>query len=244
MIPMELKRDKDGLLYFDDKQLSFCDTLKICNPKEKDVYYPCGFYAIPSTNEYIIKYVYTVYTRKEMQLLKEMLLKLKEKQSKVPSVDFPIGYCSHNKKIVGQIIKNYPEGISLEKFYKSNDLIDLDKYFSHGEDNIYNLFLLFRRVNKMLEEMFENGIYYTDIHPGNVILTGNDAKIIDFDYRYVTFTDKDKRLINIMNNFALFVDRNLLNCRIYNDINISFKNFDDAKTKLKKMENNVRSSLR
>ena len=46
--------------------------------------------------------------------------------------------------------------------------------------------------------MYENGIYYLDINPGNIVLSDNQIKLIDFDYYYVRFDKKNEIVPKIM----------------------------------------------
>ena len=76
MIPFELKRDKDGLLYLEDDNVFKKGSLNLDKRFDIDEYYQNYFYPIDSTDEYIIKYRSTEYTRKEIKKVKEMLINL------------------------------------------------------------------------------------------------------------------------------------------------------------------------
>lgn len=241
MLPYELKMDKDGLLYFNDDRILMHTPLLIDQREVSEhKYYLSGFYRLSSTNDYIIKYCYTCYTKSEILAIKEMLMKLIEKQKNVPDVDFPIGYFKYGRRLAGQIIKYYQDSISYENVLENKDINLIGKYYAHDEDTIHNLFLIFNDVLNHLYEMFENGIYYYDINPGNIILTNNEVKIIDFDYHYVKFDQKDKRLATIMDSYVLLLIKVLSNYHLIDGINGTLKDFEHAKTFTKTLENTVR----
>lgn len=241
MLPMNLKVDKKGLNYLDDDRILLHSQLLIDNRQVSDNrYYPCGFYRIPNTDDYIIKYCYTCYTRKEIKAIKEMLAYFAEKQNKVPSVDFPIGYFNNGRKLAGQIIKFYPTGVSYDDIMKEKDINLISKHYAHDDDAIHNMFLLFDEVLDDVYEMFENGIYYLDTNPGNIILNDNKVKLIDFDPYYVKFDNKDARLIKMMDSYCFLLKCVLSNYKLIDDIKEIPTNFNEAKTLTKKLENTIR----
>lgn len=241
MIPLELKRDINGLLYTSDKNLLKRPPLLIDHRMaNEDRYDQVGFYRFFSTDEYIIKYHYNRLSRELMEAEKEMLITLNNKQKDVPNVDFPIGYYRERKYNVGQIIKYYKDGISLDNICNDEDLLLLGKYYYHNEDDLHNLFLLFNDVLDLIYEMFENGIYYTDIHPGNIMLEHNNTKIIDFDANRISFNNKDEQLVNIMKNYCLFIKKVLNSFKLLEDYYDVYNDFDEAKVLTKKLENEIR----
>ena len=240
MIPLELEIDKEGLLYYKNRNITSLNPLLIDNRKiEEDRYYQHSFYSFPSTDEYIIKYCCTVFTRKEIKIIKEMLLKLREKQNDLPNIDFPIGYFIERKKLAGIIVKYYKNGVSCDNVIEKGDIEALGKYYYHDEDNNHNLFLLLNDYLDLLYEMFENGIYYLDTNPGNIILDDNKVKIIDFDHGYVKFDNKDNCLKSIMwgfNYLLKYINRYYYNYELSID---ACKDFDESKKYLKKLENSI-----
>lgn len=241
MLPLELKRDKDGLLFIDDDRIFMHSPLLIDHREVSEYcYYPSAFYRLLSTNDYIIKYAFTHYTRKETKEFKQMLINLTEKQDKLPNIDFPIGYFKNGNRYAGQIIKYYQDGISCEDIIKEKDINLIGKYFAHDEDNIHNMFLLFDEVLTRVYEMFENGIYYLDINTGNIILNDNQVKLIDFDPYYVQFDNKDDQLRKIMGAYILLLKTVLAKYGLDDNINDRPTNFNEAKSLTKKIENNIR----
>ena len=241
MLPFELKKDKEGLFYIDDKKILKYNSLlldnRIINENKYDQY---GFYRLFSTDEYIIKYNYNPYMKEARERIKKMLFILQSKQDNISTVDFPIGYYKKFLKLQGLIIKYYKNGISLDNTILTGDIEGLGKYYYHDEDNIHNLFLLFNEILDTIYEMFENGIYYRDIHPGNIVLTDNKAKIIDFDYRLVHFNNKDSNLAIIMSNYDLLLRTVLNKYNLFSSLNDYFTDFEQAKVFTKKLENSVR----
>ena len=241
MIPIELKKDKDGLLYYSEDDILRRTPLMIDKRDNLDNrYYQHSFYSIPSTDEYIIKYCITCYTRKEIRKIKYMLDFLIKNQNNIPSVDFPIGYFVQRKKLAGLIIKYYKNGISCDNIFNLCDIENIGKYYYHDEDSIHNLFNLYNELLEIIWQMFENNVYYTDINPGNVIIDNNKIKMIDFDYRYVLFDKKDESLKIVLSGYYYFLKNTLTKLNLYNNQNIVYDNFEKTKKYLKTLENQIR----
>ncbi len=242
MIPFELKMDKDGLLYIEDERIITHEDLFIDKREFKNErYYSNGFFRLPYSMDYIIKYSYTIFTRKEINQIKNMLSILVSKQKEIPDIDFPIGYFKQWRKLAGLIIKYYPDGISCDNVFNHHDIEEIGKFYAHDEDNYRNLFLIFEGVLSLVQEMFENGIYYTDLNPGNIMLVDNEIKLIDFDPYYVKFTDKDKLFKSIMKTYCELIKCTLKSFYLYYEFNGELDSFEHAKTFTKKLENIVRS---
>ena len=241
MIPMELKVDKEGLLYTEDKKLLQKNMLLIDKRHfENERYYQNGFYPLDSTNDYIIKYTYTPYTKKEREAYKEMLVNLNSKQKDIKNIDFPIGYFRQRRKLMGLIIKYYQNSISCDNIFKHQDIEEVGKYYYHDEDSIRNLFLLLDDVLKLVYEMFENGIYYSDLNSGNIVLDNNQVKIIDFDPRFVKFDNKDMRLKTIMSTYGWLIRDVVKYFDFPYHFDEGFNNFEEAHAYTKKLEDKVR----
>ncbi len=243
MLPMELKRDKYGLLYTDDVELIRYGCLDIDKRVfENERYYTNKFYSFPSTDDYIIKFSETGFTRRERRKMLEMLDILVSKQKDVKDVDFPIGYYAFMKKFAGFIIPYYKNGIAYDQVLLSKDINELSKYYPHDEDGLHNMVLLLYDVLDLVQEMFDNGIYYSDINPGNIILTDEKVRLIDFDYRFVKFVNKDESLTKIMQCYKFLLNEVLENYKLAKDLAYIPSGFEDAKVFTKKMENKVRKS--
>ena len=238
MIPMELKIDKEGLLYLDENDLKQKESLFIDKRHvPDDVFYINAFYKIFDTDDYILKYSITCLSKKDSANIKNMLLNLRDKQAKIPDVDFPIGYLQGNrKKVCGTIVRYYPNSISLDNIFNQREIELIGKYYYHDENNQHNVGLLLLDILNLLNEMFENGVYYTDSNPGNIVLHNNQPKIIDFDFRYVKFDNKDKMLKAVLNNYLLLAKMLLTKVNIFADYFLSScHNFEDAKQYIKRI---------
>ena len=241
MIPLEMQMDKKGLLFIRDDNILREQQMMIDRRKNlENRYYQNGFYKIPSTDDYIIKYSYTCFTRKEIKAIKYMLETLISKQSEISEVDFPIGYFAYRKTLTGLIVRYYKNGQACDNIFETHEIEYLGKYYYHDEDNIRNLFILFDELLNIIYKMFENGIYYSDTNPGNIIIDDNALKLIDFDYRYVFFDNKDLRLKTILRGFSFFLKDALKNLQLDDNIDSDYKNFDEAKKYIKSLENKVR----
>ena len=239
MIPFELKRDKDGLLYLEDDNVFKKGSLNLDKRFDIDEYYQNYFYPIDSTDEYIIKYRSTEYTRKEIKNVKEMLINLIDKQKNIKSVDFPIAYFSYMKRLSGLIIKYYKDSISCDHITNSEDIECLGKYYYHDEDSVHNLFLLFNELLDVIYELIDNGVCFTDLNPGNILISDNSVKLIDFDYKYVYFTKNDLEINYVMYGYYMFI-REMLKSFNLECLLDYYKGYNESKTFLKKLENKVR----
>ena len=243
---MELKTDKDGLKYLnylpnDSKEL-FIDNRTF----NYDHHFDSKFYTIPNEQEYIIKHSCLSYSYVQLKKIKEMLLRLTIKQPNVLKTDFPIGYIvDEEDNYYGQIIKYYPDGISLSDALLKADLIGLFEYYMMDDDGIHNMFMLFLDVLDCLEEMVDNGVYFSDVNNGNIILYNNIVKIIDFDYRYVSFDRKNKTrdfaIGEILLNYNLSLSEAIRRLCFQNyNIFSTISCFNEEKEYVKKLENQVR----
>lgn len=237
--------DKDGLKYMRCPLLGAKYLFIDKRPYNPDRYYQSGFYAIDGSDDYIMKYSYTVYTRVQIKKIKEMLINLVNRQKNVTKTDFPIGYCLNNKdKLCGQIVPFYQNGKSLNDVMNKCDLSFLNNFYLHDDNKDHNLFELFRDILSSIEEMVDNGIFYTDINNGNIILYNNMVKIIDFDYLYVAFNkeglEKDNNIKVLLFNFFMSLSEALR--RFYPDSSLSSlecANFEEAKRYIKRIENEI-----
>lgn len=242
MLPLELKLDKDGLLYTDDLIDRFSRLISIDKRKYKNEFYASYFCRLKSTMDYIIKQPVTILTRKERIAYKELLIKLLEKQKEIVKTEFPIGYVKDKRKLSGLIIRYYKDGISLENVIKEQDLMLFGKYYYHDEDDVHNLFLIFDEIISILYELFEHEVYYTDINPGNFIIDDNQIRLIDFDPKYVTFNNKDLKLTVVLERYIDLINLVLKDVLLPSGYNESIHNFEEAKVFTKKIENEVRKN--
>ncbi len=237
----ELKIDKNGLLYTNNYKLVKKEEI-FQHFRENDEfrYDQYCYYSLDDNNEYIIKFHLNPMTSRIEELTREMLIKLKEKQGNVQMTDFPVGYFRRFNHIRGLITKYYDGSISFDKLSKEKDINATSKYYSHDGDSIHNLFLGFDESLTALNEMYDNGIYYTDVNPGNFLFHDNKIKIVDFDPIYVTFDKKDEQLSKILSRYKDTTNLVLQNMGITNQYESDINNFEDAKAYTKKVENSIR----
>lgn len=246
---MELKVDKDGLLYIDDNTDMYKRLLNL-DHRNVHEYFANNFFSIPGTKDYIIKKPLTIWDKRLRERYKEMLIKLVERQKLIKKTDFPIGYQRENRKMEGLIVRYYEPSktsISLDQiktkecFERAVNKVQLLKqYYFHDEDDIHNFFLFLLDVLDAIYEMFENGVYYIDINPGNIVFYQNNAKIIDFDPSRVTFDNKDLKLQTIMKLFVDLVNMLLEDYELYDYVDATLHNFEEAKTFTKRIEEKAR----
>lgn len=182
MIPTECKVDKYGFLYLDEEyilneELNYYDNLEKIKSR---------FFTIDSTDEYIVKYHLEKLNNKEVLQMLEKVYSINA--CKLSNIDFPIGYYKENDKIRGLIIPNYPFTVSLRHAVIHNNI---DKYYNHSEDKRENVLYLLNDILKILENLYDNDIIYTDINPGNFVFWQNEIKIIDFDPKYIFYKEND-----------------------------------------------------
>ena len=240
MLPINLKVDKEGLLYLEDGDVSRKSPFLIDKRNFNcERYYSNGFYRIPGSDDYIVKYSYTAFTRKERKCIKNMLYYLVSKQSLFPDIDFPIGYYNDNRKLAGLIVKYYKDSVSCDDVFNMRDIFAISKYYAHDDGVVRNLFLLFNDILNLSEKLFEEGIYYIDLNPGNILLVDNEIKLIDFDHNYVKFDNKDKCLASILGIYSRLMKEVLTDYHLPYNNNEEFINYEQAKTLTKKIENKI-----
>lgn len=182
MIPIECKIDDYGFLYLDDEYI-FKKSIKYYNKLDK---IKSKFFEIESTDEYIVKYHLEKLNKKDVF---KMLLKFYGVKANILSnIKFPIGYYKENNKIKGLIIPNYPHAVSLRYVIINNNL---DYYYNHSEDKRENILSLLKDILKILKDLYDNGIIYVDVNPGNFVFYQNEVKIIDFDPKFMFYEDSD-----------------------------------------------------
>ena len=203
MIPIECKIDKLGILYIDDlpvkERIEYC-SIPFCNK--------ALFYKINSTNEYIIKHHLDHLNKRN--ILKMLLMFYNIGGNNLNNIDFPIGYYKENKKIQGLIIPNYPYAPSIRDVVENDNI---SKYYYHCDNDKDNVLYLLSEIFKILKDLYDYGIIYTDINPGNFLIYNNEVKIIDFEPKYLFKREKDKD--NFYLKMLLFNYKSLINyiCR-------------------------------
>ena len=126
------------------------------------------------------------------QILVEQLLK---KQPDIKLTQFPLGIVSVENTIIGQVIP----------FYDNYETLKQSIEYLKPEE-LYKLYL---HIIEILTELYNNGIIYTDIHGGNIMVNpeNHDVKLIDFEsqrvffeeYSFKCMIDNLKALLNELN---------------------------------------------
>ena len=125
--------------------------------------------------------------------------KLQQKQKNIKEIDFPIGVATIENYVIGQVIYLYENSQTLFEYLQSI------KYSQNFEKKYYELLYKVLRLIKML---YDNEIYYIDVHPNNFLMLENgDIKIIDFENHSI---DLSSNGINYLKNNLLYII-NLIN---------------------------------
>ena len=70
--------------------------------------------------------------------------------------------------------------------------------------NLSDAFALYKQLLLIFKELCLNGIMYTDIHPGNIIIDSNsNLELIDFDMNFIDFDNKKRLEVVIRNLYNL-----------------------------------------
>ncbi len=109
---------------------------------------------------------------------------LQSKQHLVKNVDFPVGVVTVENEVIGQIIYLYKNSQTI--FSYLNSIKGNNKF----EKVYYDLLL---KVLNILKLLYENDIFYVDIHPNNFLIVDGAIKIIDFENHSIdNSNDKEK----------------------------------------------------
>lgn len=201
------------------------------------------FFMLPGVDDFILKILDD--RIKNQQLFYSMIRGLCGKQSELENIEFPIGYVRDGESIVGQIIKYYPESKSLKELCLNCGLDDMKQYICLGDDSLHNLFLLLLEVLNLLEQLFERGIYYSDINPGNILIVEGKIKLIDFEPDYVSFENNRFNQNVVIYNYIRFVNRVLSLTALKGELELtaSTSDFEKIKKKVISLEKLLRSSM-
>lgn len=116
--------------------------------------------------------------------------RLQKKQPNVKNTDFPTGVVTLDGRVIGQEIVFYP------------DSLDMNEYYSNGVNESLMLpTTAYLKIINNLQELYDNGILYLDIHNKNfMILKNEDVKIIDFEHMELSIDYIDKTYVERMIN--------------------------------------------
>lgn len=185
MIPLELMKDSDGILFMNN--INHRDVTKF--PYQQNTF-KYQFFNIPSTDEYILKYYKFNSLYSDLVEMKTMLMELNKRRNKLEDIDFPIGYYLEEDELKGAIVYYYKKALSLRDFSILYSLEDLQKYYFHDDNMHRNLVMLYLDILNLLEKMMDEKMYYLDVHSGNFVMYNNNVKVIDFEPRQLAFNDE------------------------------------------------------
>lgn len=139
----------------------------------------------------------------EEGILEDRLVsKLLRKQPNIKNTDFPTGVVTLDGRVIGQEIVFYP------------DALDMNEYYSNGiSDKLMLPTKAYLKIINNLQELYDNGILYLDIHNKNFMLLDNgEVKIIDFEHMEMSIDYIDKTYIDrmISNLRMMFIRTNRL----------------------------------
>ena len=254
-VPKNLLQDKNGLFFLkksdiEKNSISFYDCF-IKNGEMAKAF----FYCIKGNNSYIVKKHNFLNRKKEQDAIIEMLEHFKIISKLLNKVDLPIGYYKELGKVKGIIIPYYENAISIMNMMLNYSLDDIKKIYFYDDDNIYNLFHIFLEIISLIEEMYENQMFYYDINDNNFLIYQNEIKVIDFEPYRVIFNEDTKTFPIIAFNYLLLLNEILKKYQLMdNDLvqktfdyrkimeRTSEFNYDFNKVKayVKKIENNIR----
>ena len=205
----KLKVDSNGLFYVEDKDIvqsniNVDQRIGIINRG-----YNAYFYPIEGLSDYVVKYEKKPFEDGEIDDLKKMLAALVSRQENIKLTDLPIGYSVNEGQITGTIIKYYPNSVSLDNLLKTRNISNISEHYHRDDNPFHNLFMLFHDVLKILEELLNNGIAYRDVNAGNIIITDNQVKLIDFDHFYVEIDKNEEFKSDVYFFFSRFIEETL-----------------------------------
>lgn len=110
-----------------------------------------------------------------------LVSELQKRQDKIKLTDFPTGVVTIENFVIGQEIPFYENYETLAKLVMNKKLNDVP-------------FDVYLDIIKILKELCNNGIFYSDVHAKNFMINLDEekTKLIDFETRFLSF-DEDKR---------------------------------------------------
>ena len=234
MIPLELKIDNNGILYW-DKKLNKNDYIKTLESKHS------RFYNLLSTNEYLIKYHLQALSNDDIINMKDMLSYFNEVRSSIPNIDFPIGYYLEDDLLRGLIIYYYNNAVSLNSLFGNYSINELYKYYAYDDNPYKNLILLYLEIISLIEELLDKKIFYLDIHSGNFILYNNQVKLIDFEPRQLVFHKNNNVLYEkIIYTLKLLINYSNYKLGLLEYIEGNIDNITKLKNEVKRLEKRLK----
>ena len=142
-----------------------------------------------------------------------LISKLQDRQSNIKLTKFPTGVLTRENSIFGQEIPFYDDYKTLY-------------HFRENIANVSHLVAIYNKCLQIIEELCQNGVYYTDIHPKNFMVNNNDVKLIDFEYCQIKFDDSSYNNLIFERITFMF---NLINSLLGSDVRYNCPvNFEEA----------------
>lgn len=148
----------------------------------------------------------------------DLILSLQKRQPKVKLTEFPTGIVTIEDKIIGQEMPFYEGYQNIDKFLQGDSSLLVTHYYLE--------------IIKIVKELCDNGIYFYDLHPGNVVVSGKNVRIIDFESTFLDIDPKDadesydrvlvylKVLINRLNELkGIDIKNDLKKCWYLEEVN-------------------------
>lgn len=146
----------------------------------------------------------------------KLVSKLQERQKNIKLSEFPTGIITIGNQVIGQEIPFYDNSKTIYDYFKEGNLIKRPTEF-------------YLEILKILKEMLDSGILYTDLHSKNFLVNNitEMVNIIDFESNYVFIDNNSSYSYDSMINNLKLTLLNKLNsiCGIVLD-----RSYKNAKT--------------
>ena len=207
-------QDHKGLFYVDNENID--PKPFYFNEVTSNFDYRRAFYHINGVDDYIVKDTKRLPLFFNQTRTKKILRNFMEKQNSFKDIDFPVGYYLNNGKIEGTVITNYTGANSVKVLTNVYKFENLKEFYNHEDDDFRNLVHLCLEILRLIREMFDGDIVYTDINSGNFLVYNNSVKVVDFEPDYVHFTkNKNRYLKLLLSNYNLLVNYILRHYKFY-----------------------------
>ena len=174
------------------------------------------FYHIDGIDDYIIKDTKRLPLLFNQTRTKKILRNFMERQDNFIDIDFPVAYYVNKGKIGGTVVPNYKNSNSIKVLTNVYQFENLKNFYQHEDDEFRNLIHLCLEILRLIREMFDGDIVYTDINSGNFLVYNNSVKVVDFEPDYVHFTkNKNRYLKLLLSNYNLLVNYILRHYKFY-----------------------------
>ena len=219
--------------------------------KGKELFFPAGpskkstaprskFFELVGDPTQIIKVgVYNFDANETMNMLERFsLVRNNVKMTKLPN-----GYFTEKDEVTGTVVPFYPDTTSLHEILETHDVYELQNHYYKSDDPVHNVFMLLGENLDRLEELVDNGLYYTDCNTGNILFSGGESHLIDFDPGYVRMPSKENAKV-ILDSYDTLMFVTLKRLGLIDLCAYKPKDFKAMRKRLEKVENKVRRRMR